>query len=226
MLVRSLALLGVFALTTAVHAADLVSVPWKVGTDYLLIDPPVATATPGKIEVTEVFSYGCPTCNFSYPAVDKIKKTLPANAVMTFVPVSFNTAESFPLFQRAYLTAQALGVAEKSHDAMFDAVWKTKELTTMNDDGRSLKKPPPSLEDVAKFYTQFGIKAEDFIATANSFSINTKMKQADAFVKATEVSGTPAIVVAGKYRIDTPSRDWDKAGQLIRYLIQLESAAK
>jgi thiol:disulfide interchange protein DsbA len=226
MLIRSLALLGAFAMSAAVHAADPVNAPWKAGTDYMLIDPPVATTTPGKIEVTEVFSYGCPTCNFSYPAVDKIKKTLPANAVMTFVPVSFNPGESFPLFQRAYLTAQALGVAEKSHDAMFDAVWKTKELTTMNDDGRTLKKPPPSLEDVAKFYTQFGIKAEDFIATANSFTINTKMKQADAFVKATEVTGTPAIVVAGKYRIDTPSRDWDKAGQLIRYLIQLESTPK
>lgn len=226
MFARSLMLLGALALTSATHAADAPAAPWKAGTDYNLIDPPVTTATPGKVEVTEVFSYGCPTCNFSYPAVDKIAKSLPANAVMTYVPVSFNTAESFPLFQRAFLTAQALGIADKSHDAMFDAVWKTKELTTMNDDGRTLKKPPPSIEDVAKFYTKFGIKAEDFIATANSFSVNTKMKQADAFVKATEVSGTPAVVVAGKYRIDNPSRDWDKAGQLIRYLVQLESSAK
>lgn len=226
MFVRSLALLGAIALTTLAHAADGVSLPWKAGTDYFLIDPPVAQTAPGKIEVTEVFSYGCPTCNFSYQAVDKIKKGLPANAVMTFVPASFIPTEDWPMFQRAYLTAQALGIADKSHDAMFDAVWKTKELATVNDDGRTLKKPLPSIEDAAKFYAQFGVKPEDFVATANSFTINTKMKQADAYVKATQTDGTPTIVVAGKYRLAQAQRDWTRSEQLIHYLIQLESAGK
>jgi len=210
----------------AAFAADAPPSPWKVDVDYALVEPPVAQTTTGKIEVTEVFSYGCPTCNFSYPTIDKIAKGLPPNVVMTFVPASFIPAEDWPMFQRAYLTAQALGVAEKSHNAMFDAVWKTKELATMNDDGRTLKKTMPTIEDAAKFYAKFGVKAEDFVATANSFSINTKMKQADAYVKATQTDGTPTIIVAGKYRVIQAQRDWSKTEQLVHYLIQLESAGK
>jgi len=225
MLFRSLGLLAALFAPLA-FGADAPAAPWKVGSDYELIEPPVAQTVPGKVEVTEVFSYGCPVCNFSVSAINKIRKGLPPNATMTFVPASFIPTEDWPMFQRAYLTAQALGIAEKSHDAMFDAVWKTRELATMNEDGRSLKKTMPTIEDAAKFYAKFGVKAEDFVATANSFSINTKMKQADAYVKATQTDGTPTIIVAGKYRVIGAQRDWTKSEQLIHYLIQLESAPK
>ena len=47
---------------------------WKEGTDYELITPPVEQSVPGKVNVTEVFSYGCPSCNFSYPAIKALKK--------------------------------------------------------------------------------------------------------------------------------------------------------
>jgi thiol:disulfide interchange protein DsbA len=225
MLFRALGLIAALVVPTA-FAADATPSPWKVDIDYALIEPAVATTTPGKVEVTEVFSYGCPTCNLSYPAIDKLRKNLPPNAALTFVPASFIPAEDWPMFQRAYLTAQALGIADKSHDAMFDAVWKTRELATLNDDGRTLKKTMPTIEDAAKFYAKFGVKPEDFVATANSFSINTKMKQADAYVKATQTDGTPTIIVAGKYRVIQAQRDWDKTEQLVRYLVALESAPK
>ncbi len=146
---------------------------------------------------------------------------------MNYVPASFNTNEDWPMFQRAYYTALALGIAEKSHDAMFDAVWKTHALATTNDDGRTLKNPQPSLEDAAKFYAQYGVKAEDFIATANSFAINAKMKRADAFLKATETESTPTIVVAGKYRLTVSSAgDQDKFLQLVQYLVQRQMAGQ
>jgi len=131
------------------------------------------------------------------------------------------------MFQRAYLTAVALGVAEKSHTAMFDAVWKKRTLAIMSEDSRSLKKPQPSIEDAAQFYAQFGVKPEDFVATANSFTINTRMKQADAYIKTCGVEQTPTLIVAGKYRLTSHSAgDWDKVEQMIHYLIQKESAAK
>jgi len=47
---------------------------------------------------------------------------------MNFVPAAFKPDEDWPMFQRAYFAAKALGIADKSHDAMFDAVWKTDEL--------------------------------------------------------------------------------------------------
>ncbi|MBN8887045.1 MAG: thiol:disulfide interchange protein DsbA/DsbL [Rudaea sp.] len=202
---------------------------WKEGTHYFVVEPTVPSESgDGKIEVTEVFSYGCPACNFFYPTINKLKKALPPNAVMNFVPASFNPSEDWPMFQRAYLTAVTLGIAEKSHDAMFDAVWKPNApLAIMNPDGRTLKKPLPSIEDAAKFYAQYGVKAEDFVATANSFAINAKMKRADAFLKATMTDSTPTIVVGGKYRFNPGSAGGeDKVVPLTLYLIQQAASAK
>jgi len=228
MLLRTLAVLFGLMLTAALHAAD-VPVPWQAGKHYFVIDPPQRSDGSGKVEVTEVFSYGCPACNFAHTFIDKIAKGLPANAVMTYVPASFKPNEDWPMFQRAYLTAQTLGIADKAHDAMFDAVWKTDApLAIMNGDGRTLKSPLPTIEDAAKFYAKYGVKAEDFVGAANSFAINTKMKQADAFVRETGTDSTPTIVVAGKYRLTFVSagNDWKLMEQLIHDLIQKEASGK
>ena len=210
-------------------SAQMASAPaeWKEGTHYFAIDPPVPTTSGDKIEVTEVFSYGCPACNFAYPHIDKLKKDLPPNAVMNYVPAAFNPAEDWPMLQRAYLAAKALGIAEKSHDAAFDAVWKSGELETMDKTTNRPKQPLPSIEDAAKFYAKFGVKPEDFLATANSFTINTRIKQADAYVKAAGVEQTPTIIVNGKYRLTVNSAgDYDKAEQLVLFLIRKESGGK
>src|ERR1700761_8723838 len=101
---------------------------WVEGTHYFPVVPPHPSDSPGKIEVTEVFSYGCPFCAQFSPYVDALKKSLPVNAKMVYLPASFNPSESWPMFQRAVCTAQMLGIFEKTNDAMFDAVWKTGEL--------------------------------------------------------------------------------------------------
>ena len=228
MLVRALAVLfGILAASSAV-SADVQS-PWEAGKNYFLIDPPQRGDAGGKIEVTEVFSYGCPACNFAHTEFEKIRKGLPANAVMTYVPASFKPNEDWPMFQRAYLAAQALGIADKAHEAMFDAVWKPDApLAIMNADGRTLKDPLPTIEDAAKFYAQYGVKAEDFVGTANSFAIGTKMKQADAYVRTTGTDSTPTVIVAGKYRLNYVSagNDWKLMDQLIHFLIQKEAGGK
>jgi protein dithiol oxidoreductase (disulfide-forming) len=227
----SIALLGALSLASAQGAPG----EWEVGKHYFLVDPVQATSTGDKIEVTEVFSYGCPACNASYPFVDKLRKALPPNAAMNYVPAAFNPNEDWPMFQRAYFAAKALGVADKAHDAMFDAVWKSGELAIMDKATNALKKPQPTIEDAARFYANYGAKAEDFLATANSFTISTRMKQADAYIKATAVDSTPTIIVNGKYRLTTKSaapdsRDWNEAWnkteQLVLYLVRKESGGK
>ena len=229
LLIATLASSLLAPLALAQTQAPAAAAPWKEGTHYNLVEPAVPSdAGEGKVEVTEVFSYGCPACNFFNPSMIKLKKALPANAVMTYVPASFKANEDWPMFQRAYLTAAALGVAEKSHDAMFDAVWKPNApLAIMNPDMRTIKDPMPSIEDAAKVYAQYGVKAEDFVATANSFAINAKMKRADAYLKATGTDSTPTIVIGGKYRFTpTSAGGEDKVVPLTLYLIQLAAGGK
>ncbi len=148
---------------------------------------------------------------------------------MTYTPASFRPDENWPLLQRAYLTAQAFGVDKQSHDAVFDAVFKSGELGIMDQQSGKPKAQSswPTIDDVAKFYTKYGVKADEFVATANSFTINTKMKRADELIRAYEVDSTPTIVVNGKYRL-TPitAGGYPQAVELTQWLVSKEAAGK
>lgn len=224
------------ATTAAAPAAPAKATPfvedpkWVEGKNYFRIEPaqPKVSNT-DKIEVAEVFSYACPSCNAFHPMVDQLAKSLPADAVMAYLPVSFMPQENFPMFQRAFLTAQALGVADKANDAMYDAVWKSKELSSERADGQGLKPMSelPTLADAAKFYAKYGADPKEFLAVANSFSINTQVKRADELVKAYGVEGTPTIVIDGKYRIDLRAAGgYAQMVELAKYLVAKEAAGK
>jgi thiol:disulfide interchange protein DsbA len=202
---------------------------WVEGKNYFLIDPPQPTSHPGKIEVTEVFSYACPACNQFHASMDQLAASLPSNAVVNYLAASFRPDENWPLFQRAFYAAQALGVVDKTHDAMFDASWKTGELSTY--DLQAGKPKPreawPTLDDVAKFYAKYGVDPKQFIGVANSFSINTQMKRADDLMKAYGVDSTPTIIVNGKYRLTTVSAGGvPQTIELTQWLVAKEAAGK
>ncbi len=128
---------------------------WTEGKQYFLINPPrISSVAPGKVEVTEVFSYGCPACNLFVPVMHKLQKALPPNAVLDYLPASFNPSEDWPMFQLAYLTAQTLGIADQSHDAMFDAVWTTRELSVIDPATQRIREHLPTIEDAARFYNR------------------------------------------------------------------------
>lgn len=217
-------LLSLAALGQAHAQAPAAPASWQAGKHYFVIEPAQVSSVPGKIEVTEVFSYGCPACNSFQPIAERIRKALPANAVMTYTPASFNTAESWPTFQRAYLTAKALGVADKAHEKVFSSVWGTGGVLSIRE-GAAGKLVKREIADAATFYADYGIKPEDFIATANSFAINTQVKKADAYVKATGVESTPTIIVAGKYRANGQTAgNNEKLVELVQYLVGLASS--
>ncbi|MGH8159136.1 MAG: thiol:disulfide interchange protein DsbA/DsbL [Rhodanobacter sp.] len=202
---------------------------WVEGKNYFLIDPAQPTSHPGKIEVTEVFSYGCPACNAFHDTVDQIAKSLPADAVMNYLPASFRPDENWPLYQRAFLTAQALGVVDKTHDAMYDAVWKSGELSTYNLKGNGLKPKEawPTIDDVAKFYAKYGVDPKEFVGIANSFTVNTQMKRADDLMKAYGVDSTPSMVINGKYRFTASSAGGNAQSiELTQWLVAKEAAGK
>jgi thiol:disulfide interchange protein DsbA len=216
-----LALLALAATATASAQGQ----PWVVGKHYSLIPTQRTNVPAGKVEVMEVFSYGCPACNQFTPTMKKLKAALPANAQLVYLPASWNKGEAWPMFQRAYLTAQSLGVAEKAHDAMYQAIWATGELAVTEPSGR-LKKTLPTIDDAARFYQRVaGVKAADFVNASKSFSVDLKMRQADSQILAMQVSGTPTLVVNGKYRINNESMDSNEQMiELVKFLIAKESA--
>ena len=218
-------LVAMLALTVAGLAASVSAQAqnWVAGKHYTVIPTQRTNVAPGKVEVMEVFSYGCPACNHFLPTMKKLKAALPANAQLVYLPASWNKSENWPLFQRAYLTAVQLGVAEKAHEGMFQAIWSTGELGVTEPSGRP-KKVLPSIEDTAKFYERVtGVKAADFVNASKSFSVDLKMRQADNQILAMQVSGTPTLVINGKYRVNNEDMTTDQLIALVKFLVAKET---
>ncbi|HEY3850202.1 MAG TPA: thiol:disulfide interchange protein DsbA/DsbL [Steroidobacteraceae bacterium] len=200
---------------------------WVEGRNYFPIVPARPTGLPaGKVQVTEVFSYACPACNQFQPYMRKLEHGVPANVVINFVPASFNPAEDWPMFQLAYVTAQALGIADKNHDAMFDAVWTTGELgTTDSSTGNGLKSHMPTIEDAARFYEKrSGVPAAKFVAMSKSFGVDNQVRVDEEAIKQFGVDRTPTFVVNGKYRLQVESAGGaDGLIELVNWLVAKES---
>ncbi len=223
-LLNYVAMAAVLALTIGATARG--APVWTEGVNYFLIVPPHPTALPaGKVEVTEVFSYACPACNLFVPTMHKLKARLPPNAVLDFLPASFNTSEDWPMFQLAYLTAQTLGVADQTHDAMFNAVWQSGELAVIDPASRAIKGRLPTIEDAAKFYkTQAGVPTDKFLAAAKSFAVDVKVRTAEGLIQAYKIDRTPTIIVNGKYRVNVESAGGaDALVELVNFLVVKET---
>ncbi|MCB1571734.1 MAG: thiol:disulfide interchange protein DsbA/DsbL [Xanthomonadales bacterium] len=158
----------------------------EAGKNYFLIEPPQPTASGDKVEVLEVFSYACIHCAHFQPYADEIKAKLPAFAEFSYMPAIFN--DQWEAFARAYYTAQSLGLLDKTHQAMFDAVHRDH-------------RPFRSFDDIAAFYGEHGADVEKFKQIATSFEVESKLARSRSMVPKYGVDGTPTIIVDGKYRV-------------------------
>ncbi|GAB6197034.1 thiol:disulfide interchange protein DsbA/DsbL [Lysobacter xanthus] len=166
---------------------------------------------PGTIEVAEVFGYPCPHCAHFEPVLQAWVAKLPAKARFVAIPADFR--DDWVPYARAYFAAQALGVAQRSHAAMYDALHVEESLP--------LSRPAP--EEIAPFYQRFGIAPARFLAAYRAPAVDAQMKQARAFIVRSGVDGTPALIVAGRYRVTSGSRDAQLA--TARWLVDRELAA-
>ena len=185
---------------------------YQAGTHYYPIQPAQAVSAPkGKVEVLEVFSYACIHCAHFQAKVDAWKKTMPANASFALMPAAWNP--TWEMVARAYYASEALGILDKTHDAFFNAIFIDKV-------------PFASLQDVASWYTKFGVTEQAFLDTANSFTTNTKIQRSKQMVPRYGVDGTPSIVVAGKYRVTGESAGgYDNVFDVVNFLVAKEAAA-
>lgn len=196
------------AATAAAPARD-----WQLGSDYFLIDPRVPTSTGDKVEVVEVFSYACPHCAHFQPTMEALKSKLPANAQIVLVPAVFNP--QWEPFARAFYTARSLGVLDKTHTALFEAL-------------HTQHQPLYSIESLAGFYSNYGVDPKSFLATANSFVVDSQIANGNNLVKAYGVGSTPTLVVNGKYRVEMDSEKKigpNEALDIVLMLVKQEGAA-
>jgi thiol:disulfide interchange protein DsbA len=185
------------------------------GTDYLLIEngQPFQPAA-GKIEVAEIFGYVCPACAAFQPLIGPWKAGLPSDVNFVYVPAMFGG--TWDNYARAFYAAQSMGLQEKTHEALYSAIHA--EQTLKGERGRD------SVEDIAAFYGKHGADAKQFASTMSSFAVNAKTNAAKQFAQRSQITGTPSVIVNGKYLVK--GKSFPDMLRIADHLIARERAAK
>lgn len=179
---------------------------------YETLTPAQPVQNPDKIEVIEFFWYGCPHCYSLEPSMLAWLKTKPENVEFIRQPAVFS--DVWGKHAKAFFTAEALGIGEKVHADFFDAIQNKKQKLTSED-------------ELAKFFAAHGVKDEDFRAAYNSFMVDAKMRQAETMGARYGITGVPAIIVNGKYRVTaSTAKSQENMIAVTNQLIQQEAQTK
>jgi len=202
-MIQKLLLASVFVLCS--QAAMAQQDTFQEGTHYFKINQVSAPASDNSVEVTVVFSYLCNHCNTLEPYVEAWDERKPANVRLNRMHVNFGGASE--IFARAYIVSEMTGVAEQSHPALMKAIWQEKERFR-------------NVDQLADFFTRFGLEKERFMANFESFAADSQLRRVERDVQIFGVTGTPSIIVNRKYRVPNTSNVWN----VVDFLVAKESA--
>jgi thiol:disulfide interchange protein DsbA len=178
---------------------------------YVELSNPVQVAVPGKIEVVELFWYGCPHCYAFEPVINPWAEKLPSDVNFVRIPALFGGA--WDAHGQMFLTLEAMGVENKVHAAVFNAIQKEHKKLVEKD-------------EMADFLATQGVDKDKFLNTFDSFAIKGKIVQARELAKKYGITGVPTMVINGKYRFDIGSAGGaEQALQLADKLVKQERAA-
>jgi thiol:disulfide interchange protein DsbA len=175
------------------------------GTHYEVIQTPVRTADPNRIEVTEFFWYGCPACYQFEPVLENWAANLPEDVYFNRLHTRGGGIRD--LHARIFYTALSLGEPGHIHKDVFSAIHEKGSRLTDED-------------EIAAIFADNGVSKQDFEATWNSFTVNTSlnrtMEQMENFGSA--LRSTPSIIVNGKYVIENQQNIFE----IVSFLIEKE----
>ncbi|HUO44130.1 MAG TPA: thiol:disulfide interchange protein DsbA/DsbL [Burkholderiales bacterium] len=171
------------------------------GRDYLPLTPPQPTEDSKKIEVIEFFWYGCPHCYHLEPSLNAWLRHKPADVEFRRVPAVLQSAW-MPL-TRTYYALVALGVADKYHSAIFEAIHKEGKRNLITDPNA-----------IADWLATKGLDKQKFLDAYNSFAVNGRSQRAVDISGAYNIDGTPTLAINGKYLIAPHMDGYATDGQI------------
>jgi len=143
------------------------------------------SSSPDKIEVAEVFWYGCPHCFSFEPYLEKWKPTLGSDVSFVRIPVMWNPTNE--IHARLFYTIQALGIQDEAHGAIFSELHTNRKMLASEGAQRDF------------ITSNFDVSEEDFDKAYRSFSVNGKLQQAKTFTQRYQVRSVPLLIINGKY---------------------------
>ena len=210
---------AVFALVCTLLAPLCAAETFVEGKDYMRLADPVRTRNAAKIEVVEVFAYSCGHCFHFDPLVKAWKKTLAADVDFYYSPVVWNDGAQF--HAQMFYTAHALFKFDRLHDSFFQAIHVQNNMLNTPD-------------KVFPLFAAQGVTRAQFDKVFNSDAVSAQVLQAKSRALGYRISGTPEMIVAGKFRVGGsmggPALSEDEAHKralrVVDYLIAKERQAK
>ncbi len=192
---------------------DTAARQFTLGKEYERLSPTQPTSSgPDKIEVAEVFWYGCPHCYTFDPYLESWKEDLPADVSFVRIPALWN--ELLQVHARVYYTAEALNKLDEMHAATFREIHVNRN---------GLDNPAA----IRNFFSGFGVDAATFDKTFESFAIHTKIQRADELARRYRVSSVPMVIVNGKYTTNaTMAGSYPNLLEVINELVAMERAGE
>ena len=166
----------------------------------------------GVVVVEEFFNYICPACNAFEPVFLAWQAKLPAYVKVVHVPATFRA--DFVQYANAYYAAEGLGLVDKTHRAVYEAIHVKRTIPAEGD--------RPDEEKIAAFYAGFGVSKDQFLSAMRSFGVKMKVNRATEHMTKSRVPSTPTLVVNGRYMVRGAT--WNDSLQIASFLIEKEHA--
>ena len=188
---------------------------WKVGVNYAPLVPAQPTnVAPGKVEVVEVFWYGCPHCAALEPFIQSWMKNKPEYIEFVRVPVMWGPVHK--AHAKLFYMLRALNRTDLD-GKVFDTIHKDGNMLVSNDEQVTRKME-------LDFLKANGVSAEDFNKAWDSFTVNSGLQRAEQLTERYKVNGVPLVVINGKYTTDAGQAGGP--GQLLQLINDLAANEK
>ncbi len=190
---------------------------FKEGENYTRLVPTQPTVGGAdKIEVAEFFWYGCPHCYDFEAIINPWVEGKPANVRFVRIPAMWNGLVQ--LHARLYYTEEVLA---RNGSIKNPAVFRDAVFQEYHRRGNRMT----SEAAIAKLFERFGVSADEFERTWNSFEVDQKLRVAEDLARRYSIQSVPAVVVNGKYRTGgKEAGGYGKLPDLIDELVVRESA--
>jgi thiol:disulfide interchange protein DsbA len=181
---------------------------YVAGRHYEILDSPSVTRDPSKVEVVEVFWFGCNHCYALESYILPWKKTLPKDVDFWKSHATWNP--TLKIHARLFYSAKALGIEDKIIPGAFTAIQREGRFLTGN-------------SELEYFFRGFGVEKEKYLSVSNSFGVNNAVKQADNRMRQWTITGVPTLIVNGKYKVSgTREVGTDRLLDVVDFLIEKE----
>lgn len=212
MLRRSIQLIALLVLLPVAFSSYGQIEKYVAGTHYTELGTPVNTNDASKVEVIEAFWYGCSHCFRFEPLLENWSASAPADVEFKRFPAMWNGL--MKVHAQVFYTAEALDVMDALHEPVFNAI---------NLEGNRLQNE----NQIGELFAKHGVSSSDFESAFNSFSVRTKVNQAEKRMQDYEIRSTPNMIVNGKYLVTTGESVRTQAEMLevVDFLVEKERLA-